>query len=140
MASYSSVRSGLKTRLETISSPAWQVYARAPGNPVIPCAIVLPGQPAIVFDATMGRGSDDLRYRVLVLIGKPDDELAQENLDPYLAGSGAQSVKAAVEGAAIAGTSFAVVQEVSEYGDVTYAGKDYLGAEFAVIVNAPGSS
>lgn len=140
MASYSAVRAGLKTRLETITSPAWQVYAKAPGSVVIPCALVLPATPAVVFDGTMGRGSDDLRFRVLVLIGKPDDELAQENLDPYLAGSGSQSVKAAIEGAAIAGTSYAVVPEVSEYGEVTYAGTDYLGAEFAVIVNAPGSS
>lgn len=138
MASVSVVRTGLKTRLAEITTFA-QTHATAPGTIVTPCAIVLPGP--IEFDESMGRGCDDLTFEVLVLVAKATDQLAQEHLDPYLAGSGSGSVKQAIEDETtpITGVDWVRVPRVTDYGDIDYNGVQYLGARFPVEVSADGT-
>lgn len=138
MAAPSTVKAGLKTRIETITGLTG--YDKPGGTLVLPAALILSGP--IVFDETMARGSDLLTFEVLLLVAEPTAELAAEDLDPYLNGSGATSVKAALEsdGTAITGVDFVNVPQVTEYGDVQYAGKQYLGARFQVEVNADGES
>lgn len=137
MGSVSAIRAGLKTRLDTITG--LNTYAVAPGQPVVPAAIVLAGP--ITFDDTMSRGSDILSFDILLLVQKATDSLGQEHLDPYLAGSGSSSIKAAVEGDATLGgeADWTVVTGVSQYGDLEYANVQYLGARFTVEVNTDGS-
>lgn len=138
MASVSTVRAGLKDRLATITK-FLQTYPTAPGTPMVPCAFVLPGP--IEFDETMDRGCDDLSFTVVVLVAKATDQLAQENLDPYLSGSGAQSIKQAVEDETtpISGVDWVRVPRVTDYGDIEYNGVQYLGARFPVEVSADGT-
>lgn len=137
MGSPSAIRSGLKTRLDTITG--LNNYATAPGQVVVPAAVVLPGP--IEFDATAGRGSDRLNFDILLLVAKATDSLSQEHLDPYLAGSGSSSVKAAVEAEATLGgeADWTVVSGVSQYGDIEYNGVQYLGARFNVEVDTDGT-
>lgn len=137
MADYAALRNGLRTRLATISG--LNAYAKPVGTPVLPAAIVVPGQ--IEFDETMGRGVDRVTYDVLVLVAMPLADMAAEDLDPYLAGSGASSIKAAIEGDGTLGgaAQWTRVLGVSAYGDVEYSGKVYLGARFPIEIQVAGA-
>lgn len=139
MGSVSGVRSGLQTRLQTISG--LNAYANAPGTVTVPAAVVIPASPAIEWDETMARGSDLMSFAVLVLVARTTDGLAQDHLDPYLAGSGSTSIKAAIEGDGTLGgaADWTHVTSVSTYGDIDYNGISYLGARFNVEVNVDGS-
>lgn len=136
MGSLADIRTGLETRLATISG--LNARDKAPATIVTPMAFPLPG--SIEFDETMGRGVDTYTFTVRLLVQRAVDQVAQENLDPYLDGSGAQSIKAAIEGGALGGSvDWARVVRVSRYGDIDHAGHMYLGADFFVEVNADGA-
>lgn len=128
MASFSAIRAGLATRLNTIDG--WQAYAKAPGDVVLPCVVVLPANPFIEFDQTMARGSDTLMFNLVALVGNPDDDVAQDNLDIYLDGAGVTSIKEAVDSDLGGIVSYARVVRGQEYGEIDYAGGRYLGATF----------
>lgn len=142
MASSTDIRNGLKARLDTISG--LRTHAFVVGDIAPPAAVIIPGDPsrkgvfAIDFDATMGRGSDDYIFTVLLLVSNKVERVSQEALDAYLEGSGATSVKAAIEGEKTLGgvCHFANVVGVRDYGLVTYGGQTYVGAEFIVEVCA----
>ena len=137
MGSVTDIRNGLAARMETIDGITG--YARPRGTINVPAAVIEPGP--IAFDSTMGRGSDDLSFTIVLLLADSVADLAQEQLDPYLAGSGDQSVKAAVEADETLGgaADYACVTGVSDYGDVQWSGKLYLGARFNVEVNTDGT-
>lgn len=138
MGSVAAVRQGLKERLEVI--PGLNSYATVPGTIVTPCAWVVPGSPAIEFDETMGRGSDQFNFAIVLAVSRTD-KLAQEQLDPYLEGSGEFSVKAAIEGGGTLGgiADWVRVSSVSSYGEIEVNGIPYLGARFNVEVNVDGA-
>lgn len=142
MASISAIREGIKTRLDTISglrNHAWVV-----GDVVPPACIVIPGDPSrksamvVNYDATMGRGSDDFLFTVLLMVSNKAEKYAQEQLDAYLAGSGAQSIREAIAADGTLGgvAHFTNVTGVRDYGLVTYGGQTYVGAELIVEVCA----
>lgn len=137
MGSVSSVRAGLKTRLATISGLT--ATAVAPATVNVPAAYIVPG--SIDFDQTMGRGSDLLNFSVVLLVAQATTELAQSDLDAYLVGSGAQSVKAAIEGDGTLGgaAQWTRVTRVSVYGLIEHQGVSYLGAKFDVEVDVNGT-
>lgn len=140
MASVAAIRNGLKARLETIDGLRVYEYHAPKAEP--PTAIIMPGDPgrsntyAVKFDATMGRGSDDLVFTVLVVVSNVVERAAQDKLDAYLDGEGAPSIKAAIEGEATLGgiVSFARVAAIRQYGLVQYANQTFVGAEFLVEV------
>ncbi len=135
MASVTSIRSGLATRLATITGLT--AHATLKGQ-VVPPAAVVEG-PDIDFDATMGRGSDDFVFTVKLLVSSSVTDQAQAKLDGYLAGSGATTtVKGAIEADDTLGgaVSFAWVARVRQYGLVEYAGVQYVGCEFLIEVTA----
>ncbi len=141
----SDIRRGLADRLSTIdglrASP-WVI-----GDVVPPAAVVIPGDPsrknayAINYDCTMGRGSDDYLFTVIVMVSNKVERASQEALDQYLAGSGPLSIKQAIEGEQTLGgiVHFTNVTAVRDYGLVNYGGQNYVGAEFVVEVTASGS-
>lgn len=134
MAAVRAVRAGLVARLQTISG--LRVYDNVPGQPMTPAAVVRPGEPAVVFDSTMARGCDEMLFTVLVLVSFANHDTAQDALDPYLSGSGDQSLKAVIEAEQTLGgvVSYARVARIGSYGEVAYAGATYLGADFTVEV------
>ena len=89
----SQVRSGLKANLEAI--PGMRTYELIPSVPVAPAAIV--GQLDFTFDLNNARGLDQANLDVVVLVQRLSERTAQNDLDKYLAGSGAYSIKAAIE-------------------------------------------
>jgi len=55
------------------------------------------GQLDFTFDLNNARGLDQANLDVIVLVQRLSERTAQNDLDKYLAGSGAYSIKAAIE-------------------------------------------
>jgi hypothetical protein len=131
------MRDAMKTALETI--PGFRGYDTAPGSVNPPCGVVLLGDPAVVYDevfgdSALGTGADQLRFQILVLVANTSDRTAQDNLDGYLAGSGANSVKAAVEGNLGGIVLDCSVTQAGKPGVYTYGGVEYFGSTLQVEV------
>ena len=136
MTSLTTLRSGLATRLATISG--LRSSATIPDNPQPPVAVVIPAR--ITYDQAFGRGSDEYEFTITLIVGRVVDRTSQTNLDAYCASSGSSSVKAAIEadptlgGAALDCRVTAMTNQGSlAIGDVTYH-----TAEFSVTVIAVG--
>lgn len=139
MASVTTIRDALRTRLRTISG--LRVPDRPPGEISPPTAIVR--GPAIDYDSTMSRGSDDFTFTVTLLVSRAWDRAAEDQLDAYLAGSGSSSIKATLE-AAPAGlgessVDFVRVASTTEPDSIPVGDIDYFGVEFTVEVTADGT-
>jgi hypothetical protein len=92
--STSQVRDGLKTRLQTITG--LRVYDLIPEPVTPPCAVV--GQLDLTFDIDNARGLDQATVDIYVIVQRFSERAGQDKLDGYLAGTGATSIKAAIEG------------------------------------------
>jgi hypothetical protein len=87
------VRAGLKTRLATITGlRVWDVI---PDQVTPPGAVV--GQLDFTFDIDNARGLDLANVDIYVIVQRFDARSSQNKLDEYL-GSGAKSIKTAIEG------------------------------------------
>jgi hypothetical protein len=131
------VREALAANLSTLLGT--QVSAKMLANPTPPAAHVFPAETQ--FDRAFGRGQDFQILTVQVLVGTVMDEAAQDQLDAYLAGSGAQSVKAAVESdKTLGGACFDLrVVSATGYRRITQEGQpEVLVCEWSVEVNGPG--
>ena len=89
----SNVRDGLKTNLQTITG--LRVYDLIPDTVTPPAAIV--GQLDFTFDLNNARGLDQANCDVLVIVQRLSERVAQDKLDGFLAGTGAGSIKTAIE-------------------------------------------
>lgn len=142
MASISAIRDGLKARLDTISG--LRAHAIVVGDVVPPAAVVIPGDPSrkaamvVNYDSTMGRGSDDFLFTILLLVSNKVERVSQDALDAYLDGSGATSIREAIAADGTLGgvAHFTNVTGVRDYGLVSYGGQQYVGAELIVEVCA----
>jgi hypothetical protein len=141
MAGYGALRAAIAARLETIDKVV--AYGRPKGSVILPpdgaAMLVLPG--TIDFDGTMGRGTDDFIFQILVLVSKADMELAQAKLDSFCDGDGDASVKDVLDAdKTLGGISQTVrVARMHGYGEEQWGGTDYLGCRFDVEVSARGS-
>lgn len=124
------VMDALGARLGTISGLRVFDYATETASP--PAAVV--GIPVeFDYDFTKGGGSDRAVFPVTVLVGAVSARSARDALGAYAAGSGASSVKAAVDGnlGAVAQTARVMTARVES---VQLNGVDYLAAVFDVEV------
>lgn len=82
-----------------VSTPALTVipYDYVPDDVEVPC--IYPESITTDFDQTMGRGTDKITVKLRLLCARTDDRAGQHNLYGFLAGSGASSIKAAIEAA-----------------------------------------
>lgn len=94
------------------------------------------GEVEIEYDLTFGRGLDVVLVKGRLYTGRGDDLSGQALLDGFLKGSGAGSVKAALEADKTLGgvCKQLHVERVSGYGLYQVAGIDYYGAKFDVKV------
>jgi len=108
-------------------------YAADAASP--PAAIVsLPE--TVEYDAVMGRGADRVVIPVTVLVGKVSDRAARDKLAQYVSGTGAQSIKVAIEGtdATLGGACQTIRVTGSTINLVTISAIEYVGASFDVEV------
>ena len=89
----STVRDGLKTNLQTITG--LRVYDLIPEIPTPPCAVV--GQLDFTFDIDNARGLDQAEVDVYVIVQRFSERAGQDKLDTFLRGTGATSIKTALE-------------------------------------------
>lgn len=96
----------------------------------------------IAFDRTYGRGVDAMTIPVWVMVSKASDRAANHELTAYLSGSGAKSVKAAIDSRP-GGNHYlscdTVIVTTAETGAYTSGGVDLLGAEFTVQITGSGA-
>jgi len=112
-----------------------RVYDYAADNAAPPAAIVsLPRE--VEYDSTAGRGVDRIVIPVTVLVGKVSERAARDRLGAYIAGTGADSIKSAIEGSGgdLGGVAQTVRVTSSSVDVVTIGAVDYLGASFDVEV------
>ena len=134
MATFSSIRDGLKTRLATISGVT--VYDTVPDFLDPPAIIIAPFN-TLNFDTTMARGADTYEIPVILYIQRVNAASAQDSLDAFLASSGGSSVKAAIEGDLTLGGAALSARVVSatDYGEYEVSqGTSYLGVTFNIEV------
>lgn len=137
MADITTILEAVATRVKTITSLANRASAFGKDFVDPPWAIVVPEPGEFIhFDSTLARGSDDLSVCIKVLVGAATDRVSQQNLNAYLATSGASSIKAAVDGDLGGAVHFATVRSARNYGDVEWGGAVFNGVEFAVEVCA----
>jgi hypothetical protein len=134
MASVSSIRTGLATRLGTITG--LRTSAFMPDNPNPPIAVVMPS--SVSYDDTFKRGMQTYVFNVLVIVGRVDERTAQSNLDAYVSSTGTSSIKLAIEGdKTLGGVVFDTrVSEMRNYGQLPVGEVTYLTAEFTVLCYA----
>lgn len=93
------------------------------------------------FDATYGRGMDDLEDHIIaVVVGMTSRRTALQTLAPYMAGSGAKSIKAKIDtfGGPYVSCSDVTVQW-AEIDTPKIGGTDYLAALFHSKIIGPGA-
>ncbi len=127
------ILNAVAARLDTITG--LRVFDHVPSALEPPAAVVqLPKD--IDFDLTAGRGGDTYNLVVLLLAAKADARAAHLNLAKYLDAAGPTSIKETLDGDLGGAVDTARVTRVSNVGAYTFAGVDYIGAEFDIEVVA----
>jgi uncharacterized protein YqfA (UPF0365 family) len=131
----SAVRNGLKANIATIKG--MRVYDLIPDVIVPPCAIV--GQLDLTFDLNNSRGLDQANVDVFVIVQRFSERTGQDVLDKYLAGSGAASVKAAIESDLTLGGACNTLRVTSaESGTYQNNDQEFLSYRYRVTVWGQG--
>lgn len=125
------VRAGLGTALDTITG--LRVFDYVPDSLSPPAAVVEPLE--VDYDEAMKRGLDVYRAFVLVIVGRMSDRSSQDRLDAYVAGSGASSVKAALEANRTLGGACSTLQVTSARPrEVVVSGVNMIAYRFEVSI------
>jgi hypothetical protein len=127
------IREGLAENLRVIKGVQVSAYLLAAPTP--PCLQVLPGE--VEYDKAMRRGEDSNFYKVQALVSLTSDIGSQQLLDELREGSGARSVKAAIEARPALGgaCSDLHVQMLSELFTLRQEGRpETLACEWTVLV------
>ena len=140
MADFSTVRTAVKTTIgNNISSI--RVYDTIDDMINVPAAVLLPT--SINFTEAMARGTDRYEFDILVVVSRTDSRSGQNQLDAFVNGSGASSIRQVIFQNSDLGQSdtSAVVTTMSDYG-ATYAvnGVECIGARLGLTVYTKGSS
>lgn len=135
MADISTLRTAIATNLATVSG--LRTAATVPDQINPPVAVVMPT--SITYDMAFARsGGDEYEFSVMVIVGRVDERMGQNKLDAFCSGTGAQSIKVAIESnRTLGGAAFDCrVTSLRNYSQVSVADVTYLAAEFAVQVIA----
>ena len=132
MATIAQIREGIATNLRTIAG--LRTTDTVPDNPQPPVAIVSPS--SIQYDLSFQRGLDLHNFVVMIVVGRASERNAQRTLDLFCAGTGASSVKAAIESNR---TLTGLVQDLRvtsmrNYGSTVIGETTYLAVEFDLVV------
>jgi hypothetical protein len=105
---------------------------------ITPPAAIVGWPEMITYDATMARGMDRQSVPVWVIVGRVDARSARDELAAYLDGSGSRSVKAALDDG-IYTACHTVRVATATVQTFTFAGVEYIGAEFIVDITGAGA-
>lgn len=127
-------------RLETIAS--LEVHYGFPGKlGRVPAAVVYPPE-RVEFDMTYGRGADAYPELIVVIfVRRSTNRTMIAEISPYLAGSGAQSIKAKLDtSTAPYASAFDVQVQWADLDPLAaFAGGEYLAALFHIKITGSGT-
>lgn len=134
MATISQIRSGLSTRLATITG--LRSGPTIPDNVNPPYAIVAPS--SVDYHRAFNNALSTFNFTVTLVVGRVSERTAQNSLDAYCSPSGASSIRVAIEAdKTLGGVVFdTIVTGMRNYGSVTIGENTYLAAEFDIAVQA----
>ena len=129
----SDLRSGLASNLNSIKG--LRVVETLPDVVNPPMAMIAIDK--VAYNKQNARSMAEYTFKVMVVLGRVSERLAQKNMDVLLA-PGSGSVKYAIESdRTLGGNAFDVfVAETGAIGSVSVNGIDYYSAEFSVQVFA----
>ena len=127
----STVRANLKEALSPILS---RIFDYVPDQVPAPCGVI--GNITITFDEAQNRGLDMGEVDVLVIVSRMNERGAQDKLDGFLAGSGAGSVKAALEADKTLSGALATLRVIRAAPiTIEVAGVTYFAYQYEVVVH-----
>ena len=134
MASITTMRQAIAANLSSITG--LRTAALIPEDPKPPIAVVTFDN--VNYDTSMGRGLDEYTFRVIVVVGRVNTRGAEQNLDAFMSGSGASSVKAAIESDRSLGgeANDLRVTTGTNLREVVVSEATYLATDFVVTVYA----
>ena len=140
MADYSAIKTGIKTRLDTLSGLI-ATFDTVPDTVYPPVAVVVPRSPEVEYNVSMGNSAHNsmlqrFNFDVLILAGRFNSEYSQDALDAFVSCTG--SVYNAIDGdRQLGGTvSDCRVTRMLDYGQVILGEGEYLAARFELEVYA----
>lgn len=130
------LRQGLAANAGTIVG--LRAFAYVPDAVPVPAVFVADIE--VTFDLTFARGMDEVLAKCRLLVSHADDRAGQAALDAYMAGSGAKSIKAALQTNRTLGGACddLRVTSVRGYGVYEHNGTHYYGAEWSVQIIGGG--
>ena len=134
MASITSIRSGLATRLATITG--LRSGPTIPDNVNPPFAIIAPS--SVDYHRAFNNALSTYNFTVTLVVGRVSERTAQNSLDVYCSPTGNSSIRVAIEGdRTLGGVVFDTIGTgMRNYGSVTIGDNTYLAAEFDIAVQA----
>ena len=133
-ATVSQVTDGLKARLATVTGLRTFAYQPEQVNP----PVAFPVLDSIDYHRAFGGGDVQMRFTIIVIVGRYLDRVAHTNLDGFLSFSGATSLRAAIEGdKTLGGVANTLVMDSSlSIGSLAIAEAEFLQVSFSVLVHA----
>jgi hypothetical protein len=134
-ATPSQAKDGLKARLATISGLRCYDYQPDQVNP----PFAFPTLEEIRYHATaMGTGGVEMDFTINLILSRQSERVAQDEIDKYTAFSGAQSVRAAIEGDRTLGgvVDDCVVRQAGNISNIDANDTLYVAVDFRVTVYA----
>lgn len=127
----------IATRLDAIDGLRVHAWGE---KRVSPPAVLLPFPP-VEYDLTTGRGTDELEFTMVLLVGDHSARASRNALAEYVNGSGAKSIKQAVDSTNASGYAScdAVVVDRFDPDVLRFAGADYLGGVFRGTITGEGA-
>lgn len=115
---------------------AGRTYSKSPDSIDPPTVVVVPAPGPFLFYDDTYNGTDNFATVVKVLNGTQDSTSSQALLLGYMAKTGATSIRAAILAAPTLGgiCAYMEIPAAQNYGDVEWAGQQFLGFELPVAV------
>lgn len=140
MAAVKAIREAVAATLNTIDG--LKAYDTVPESVIVPAVLV--SVAASDFLLAFGRGTDRWDFDLTVLVSSADWGVAQNQLDEFVNGAGAKSIRQKVfqvrEFGLTDGTN-GHVAGVTDYGGAFKIGEiNYVGATLQLVVHTPGTA
>lgn len=140
MATLAAIRDGIKdTLMQNIAG--LHVYDTVPDDHAVPCVLVVPQ--SADFHVSMARGSDTWEFDLVVIVSRVDVRAGQDQLDAFVSGSGAKSVRQVIFQNSTLGleNTDSTVKSMKGYGgNYDTAGNNYVGAVLRLVVTTSGTA
>lgn len=91
------------------------------------------------YDVNQNRGADRMTVPVVIFVGNVVDRAARDEVDDFLAGAGARSMKEAIDGFPSGGVYDVATVQTAEFDIITLGAIDYLAVTFSVDVVGSGT-